>query len=116
MRKLGTYLSCIAVTVWTGMAVMPLNAQDQNASSQSSSTQTTNDSSGTGQQQNTPKLRQASKASDLIGKTVQSKNGEKLGTINDFVIDKQSGRLDFAIISTGGLAGVGAVSKVVPPT
>jgi len=36
--------------------------------------------------------------SDLRGKTVMSKDGEILGTCEDFIADSRSGRLDFMLI------------------
>lgn len=56
------------------------------------------------------------KASKLMGYTVESQTGEKLGTVKDMAIDAKSGRLEFVLIATGGFAGVGAQLKAVPPT
>jgi len=43
-------------------------------------------------------MRMKSLFSDLRGKTVMSKDGEILGTCEDFIADSHSGRLDFMLI------------------
>jgi sporulation protein YlmC with PRC-barrel domain len=115
MKQLGTFISSITVMVSASLATMPSNAQVQNANPQTTTSQTATSPSGTPQQSSTAAAQQVIKESELKGKTVESKNGEKLGSVHDLVIDSQSGRLDFVIISTGGLAGLGAQLKVAPP-
>src|SRR5947209_3674947 len=39
------------------------------------------------------------RASKLTGSEVRSSSGEQLGTINDVVINPNSGRIDFAVLS-----------------
>jgi sporulation protein YlmC with PRC-barrel domain len=56
------------------------------------------------------------RVSKLMGYIVESQMGEKLGSVKDMIIDMQTGRLDFVIITTGGIAGFGAKLKAVPPT
>jgi hyperosmotically inducible periplasmic protein len=53
-------------------------------------------------------------AKDLIGKNVENKNGDKIGSVKDLVVDTRSGRVDFVIISSGGVAGIGSHQKAVP--
>jgi sporulation protein YlmC with PRC-barrel domain len=43
------------------------------------------------------------KASDLMGKTVRDQQGEDLGQIEDFALDLQQGRLNYVVLSTGGM-------------
>ncbi len=50
----------------------------------------------------------------FAGQSVYGANGEKLGTINDFVIDKQSGEVVYAVVSSGGLLGAGNTLRLVP--
>ena len=50
----------------------------------------------------------------MLGITVENADGQKLGTVKDFVLDRPAGELRFAVISTGGLFGLGSTSKIVP--
>jgi sporulation protein YlmC with PRC-barrel domain len=43
------------------------------------------------------------KASELMGKTVRNQQGEELGQIEDFALDLQQGRLNYVVVSTGGM-------------
>jgi sporulation protein YlmC with PRC-barrel domain len=43
------------------------------------------------------------KASDLMGKTVRDQQGEDLGEIEDFALDLEQGKLNYVVLSTGGL-------------
>jgi sporulation protein YlmC with PRC-barrel domain len=43
------------------------------------------------------------KASDLMGKNVRDQQGEDLGQIEDFALDLQQGRLNYVVLSTGGM-------------
>ncbi|WP_206238735.1 PRC-barrel domain-containing protein [Novosphingobium terrae] len=47
-------------------------------------------------------------ASDLVnGTPVYSNNGEHLGSIRNFMVDKASGRTDYAVLQFGGFLGIG---------
>jgi sporulation protein YlmC with PRC-barrel domain len=54
------------------------------------------------------------RASKLTGMNVRNMQGEELGTINDFVIDVQTGKVQYAAMSVGGLLGVGDKLFAVP--
>lgn len=56
----------------------------------------------------------AMRASKLIGATVTSQQGERLGRIRDVVIDPQKGQIQFAVIGTGGMAGMGESLHPLP--
>jgi sporulation protein YlmC with PRC-barrel domain len=47
------------------------------------------------------------KASDIIGKDVENAAGDDLGDIEDVVIDPDSGRVAYAVLSFGGFLGMG---------
>lgn len=47
------------------------------------------------------------RAADLIGMTVVNGDNEKLGSINDLMVDMSNGDIRFAALSVGGLAGIG---------
>jgi sporulation protein YlmC with PRC-barrel domain len=53
-------------------------------------------------------------SSDITGINVLNKQGEKLGTINDLVIDLKTGEVRYAALSHGGVAGIGAKLFAVP--
>jgi sporulation protein YlmC with PRC-barrel domain len=50
----------------------------------------------------------------LIGSTVKSNKGEKLGKLEDVVIDPQTGKATFAIIGQGGILRLGEKRLPVP--
>jgi sporulation protein YlmC with PRC-barrel domain len=54
------------------------------------------------------------KASDLIGKKVQSNEGKKLGEIKDLVIDPEEGNIEYAVLDFGGFLGIGDKYFAVP--
>lgn len=54
-------------------------------------------------------------ASDKVeGTAVRNRQGEKLGTIERVMIDKQSGQVAFAIMSFGGFLGIGEKYHPLP--
>jgi sporulation protein YlmC with PRC-barrel domain len=55
------------------------------------------------------------KADQLIGMKVEDRDGQELGKVRDFAVDRQHGRLEYVIVATGGHLGVGTRLKAVPP-
>jgi sporulation protein YlmC with PRC-barrel domain len=55
------------------------------------------------------------KANEVIGKEVQNKQGDKIGKINDAILDLESGRILYTLISAGGFLGIGDTFTAVPP-
>jgi sporulation protein YlmC with PRC-barrel domain len=53
-------------------------------------------------------------ASNLIGASVKNAQGENLGKIDELVIDPQEARIKAAVVSVGGVLGIGAKSVAVP--
>jgi sporulation protein YlmC with PRC-barrel domain len=51
------------------------------------------------------------RASELLGKSLKGTDGEDLGDVNDLIISSQ-GEVDFALVSKGGVLGLG--DQVVP--
>lgn len=41
------------------------------------------------------------------GTSVYNRQGEKLGTVHNFMVDKRSGRVEYAVMSFGGFLGMG---------
>ena len=56
----------------------------------------------------------ALRASDIIGAPVRNFQDEDLGKIEDFVVDGESGRLGYAVLSFGGILGIGDKLFAVP--
>lgn len=54
-------------------------------------------------------------ASTLSGDKVFNPAGEDLGKIEDFMLDMESGRIVYAVLSFGGVFGVGDKLFAVPP-
>jgi sporulation protein YlmC with PRC-barrel domain len=52
-------------------------------------------------------LARDARASKIIGREVRNAAGDKLGEINDLIVDMGSGRLQYAVLSFGGIAGLG---------
>jgi sporulation protein YlmC with PRC-barrel domain len=53
-------------------------------------------------------------ASSLCGDKVYNLQGEHLGAIEDFMLDIESGRIAYAVLSFGGIAGMGKKLCAVP--
>jgi sporulation protein YlmC with PRC-barrel domain len=53
-------------------------------------------------------------ASKLIGASVKSAEGENLGKIDELVIDPHDARIKAAVVSVGGILGLGAKSVAIP--
>lgn len=61
------------------------------------------------------RLSAATKASDLLGMEVHNLGGEKLGKVEDFAVDVESGRIVQVILASGGFFGFGETLHAVPP-
>ena len=54
-------------------------------------------------------------SSDKVeGTSVYNRNGDNLGTIDHLMIDKISGQVEYAVMSTGGFLGIGENYSPVP--
>ena len=62
------------------------------------------------------RLRQVQKASQLMGTTVKNRQDEKLGKVDNLLVDVQSGRIVAVVVSSGGFLGMGDELSAVPPT
>jgi sporulation protein YlmC with PRC-barrel domain len=51
---------------------------------------------------------------DLVGLSVMGQQDEEIGSISDLLVDAQTGQLAFAIVSAGGVLGVGGDQYIVP--
>ncbi|MDE2403522.1 MAG: PRC-barrel domain-containing protein [Sphingomonadales bacterium] len=54
-------------------------------------------------------------ASDKVeGTAVYNRSGERLGTIRNFMVEKRSGRVEYAVLNFGGLFGMGGDNYPLP--
>jgi sporulation protein YlmC with PRC-barrel domain len=53
-------------------------------------------------------------SNDVEGTNVYSLRGDKIGSIDHLMIDKQSGRVTYAVMSFGGLLGMGHSHYPIP--
>ena len=65
----------------------------------------------TGQTDETDRLISSEK---VDGTTVYNRNGESLGSIHHLMIDKFTGQVEYAVMSTGGFLGIGENYSPVP--
>jgi len=56
----------------------------------------------------------ALRASKLIGINVSSKDGENLGQVQDLIFDPQTGKIRFALVGKGFMAGAGETLMPIP--
>jgi len=62
------------------------------------------------------RLGQVQKASKLMGTSVNNLQDEKLGKVDNLLVDLPAGRLVAVIVSSGGFLGLGDELSAVPPT
>jgi sporulation protein YlmC with PRC-barrel domain len=60
-------------------------------------------------------LKDTAKASDVIGMSVKNNQDQKLGKVENLVVDVESGRIVQVIISSGGFLGMSTTLTPVPP-
>ena len=65
-----------------------------------------------GRRANTPVERLT--ASSIIGDSVESAQGEKLGTIDNLMINLTTGMIEYAVLESGALLGVGGKLFAIP--
>ena len=65
-------------------------------------------------QQANKEMLQMSRASKINGTNVKNPNGDNLGGIKDLVIDPESGRVVYAVVSFGGILGLGNKLFAIP--
>lgn len=53
-------------------------------------------------------------AGEVQGTSVYNRAGEKLGSVEDIMIDKTSGRAEYAVLSFGGFLGLGTNEYPIP--
>jgi len=61
------------------------------------------------------RIHKTNKASGIIGMEVRNNENQKLGEVKDLVIDMNTGRLSYAVLSVGGFLGIGEKLIALPP-
>lgn len=59
-------------------------------------------------------MQQVSRASKIIGTAVKNANGDNLGNVKELVLDPETGQVVYAVVSFGGVLGVGDKLFAVP--
>jgi len=54
------------------------------------------------------------KANKVIGREVRNNSNQKIGKIDDLIVDLESGRVIYSVVSVGGFLGVGDRSVAIP--
>jgi sporulation protein YlmC with PRC-barrel domain len=62
-----------------------------------------------------PNFQQVMKVSDLLHKDIKNSNGDDIASVEDIAIDLPAARVDYVILSTGGMLGAGNRMVAVPP-
>ena len=57
---------------------------------------------------NTDETRELIASNKVEGTAVYDLDGERLGTITNFMVDKRSGKAEYAVMQFGGFLGIGA--------
>ncbi|UZR29804.1 PRC-barrel domain-containing protein [Methylococcus mesophilus] len=65
-------------------------------------------------QESNESMQQVSRASKIIGTQVKNPNGENLGDIKELVLDPESGQVVYAVVSFGGVFGMGNKLFAIP--
>lgn len=63
---------------------------------------------------NTDETRELIASSKVEGTAVYDYDGDRLGTITSFMVDKRSGQAEYAVMQFGGFLGIGADYYPVP--
>lgn len=66
------------------------------------------------QEASNEEMQEVSRASKIIGTDVKNPKGEDLGDIKDLVLDPMSGRIAYAVVSYGGILGMGNKLFAIP--
>lgn len=57
---------------------------------------------------------QVKSTNKLIGRAVIGKKGQEIGNISDIMIDTRTGQVAYALVSSGGILGMGTSQYIVP--
>ncbi len=106
---LAVWGTVMAISLATTSA--PVRAADDNAPASKSSTASDYSKAGPA----SSAFGQVERANKLIGKEVVSSDNQKLGKIDNIVVDLESGRILYAVVGSGGILKVGERRFAAPP-
>ncbi|HTD86193.1 MAG TPA: PRC-barrel domain-containing protein [Candidatus Binatia bacterium] len=107
----------ILVIAIVAAAIPVLAQQDQQSQQQQQQQQASEKSQQelkVSEQEAKQQVTDVNKASKLMGMQVKNKEGEDLGKVKDLVIDFESGKIAYAVMSAGGTFGIGGKLVAVP--
>jgi osmotically-inducible protein OsmY len=112
------YLLCALVSGGLALAPTMLMAQDYSTPPASNHTEFNHPGRYANQNGTTGTATEMSdlRATSIIGQTVRTEGGERLGKVQDLIVNLSSQSAPFAIIEYGGALGVGATKVAVPVT
>lgn len=64
--------------------------------------------------QQTAQIGQQRSANEIIGLGITNRQDEDLGSVDDIILDNQQGRIAYAVVSYGGILGIGEKQFAVP--
>jgi sporulation protein YlmC with PRC-barrel domain len=116
IRIMTTLVACVASLTWALAYAQQQSEQSDQPKEQQTQMMSEQQKAGE-QQQGFHVEQQAAKclrASKLIGLKAWNPQNQELGQIDDLVVDMPSGKIKFAILSSGGVLGIGEKLHAVP--
>ncbi|MEQ9617156.1 MAG: PRC-barrel domain-containing protein [Phycisphaerales bacterium] len=104
-NAMNTITTISAITLACGLA-LPAVAQDTRASTQRSAMNTG--------EPKTLTVFSFDRADALYGAGIRNPNGETVGAVEDFIIDRGSGHIRYVVVQQGGLLGLGGKEVAIP--
>jgi len=109
---------CGCAIVGSSFAAEPAKSTDSAQKQQAAQSQKTQDAAKADQSAQKPKQKLVTaktfRSSHLTGMTVRNAQGEALGKVDDLVINVETGKIDYAALSHGGVLGIGDKLFAVP--
>jgi sporulation protein YlmC with PRC-barrel domain len=105
-------LTMIAGTAFPVSATLAADPKDSNRSKQTDRMKHSDDKHrGTMQTKNKDRSADAArmgfhKSSDLLGAEIRNANGETIGSVEDMIIDRGTGAIEYIVLSNGGFLGI----------
>lgn len=111
MKISATLIRPLLVNATVAAAFVIPNVQAQTSSAAKSEMSASASSSASAMSE---RMSRDQRASKIIGTNVHDKQNQKLGEIKELVVDRDSGKVVYAVISMGGVMGVGDTLHAVP--
>lgn len=113
-RTLKHILMTIAAAFCAQTLVAQQSGQTDQTQPQPGYRRHTADQTSASSDQTSASSKQTIRLSKLRGAEVKSKSGEDLGKLQDFVLDRQTGQIKFAIVGRGVITGAAEKSHPIP--